>query len=75
VGTRLRARARFLPLILVGLSPSPQFESERHAGRLSGFDDVLPSDVPAGILLTRVQQLLTLRPPLAPCVTATNPAA
>ena len=75
VATRLRAQARFAPLIIVGLSPSVQFETERHAGRLSGFDDVLPSDVPAGVLLSRVQQLMTLRPPLAPCVTATEPAA
>jgi hypothetical protein len=75
VGMRLRAQARFAPLILVGLSPSPQFESERQAGRLSGFDDVLPSAVSAGVLLSRVQQLVTLRPPLTPCVTATEPAS
>jgi hypothetical protein len=75
VATRLRAQVRFAPLILVGLSPSPQFESERHAGRLSGFDDVLPGDVTPGGLLSRVQQLMTHRPPLAPCVTATKPAA
>jgi hypothetical protein len=73
VATRLRGQVRFAARILVGLSASPHYDAERHAGRLSGFDDVLPSAVPAGALLTCVQQLIGRRPP--GCVTATEPAA
>jgi DNA-binding response OmpR family regulator len=73
IGTRLRAKARFSPLILVGLSPSPAFESERRDGRHSGFDDVFPIDVEPTALLSRLHQLLAVRPPRTPC--ATNPSA
>jgi DNA-binding response OmpR family regulator len=73
IGTRLRARARFSPLILLGLSPSSSFESERRDGRHSGFDDVFPIDVEPTTLLSRLQHLLSVRPPLTPC--ATDPAA
>ena len=72
IGTRLRAKARFSPLILVG-PPSPAFESERRDGRHSGFDDVFSIDVEPTALLSRLQQLLAVRPPLTPC--ATNPSA
>ncbi len=73
VATRLRAKARFAPLILVGLSPSAAFESERREGRHSGFDEVFPIGVDPTVVLSRVQQLLEIRPPLTPCVT--NPSA
>jgi hypothetical protein len=73
VGTRLRARARFSPLILLGLSPSAAFDSERRDGRHSGFDEIFPIDVEPTALLSRVQQLLMNRPPLTPC--AMNPPA
>jgi hypothetical protein len=73
VATRLRAKARFAPVILVGLSPSAAFENERREGRHSGFDDIFPIGVEPTILLSRVQQLLVNRPPLTPCVT--NPSA
>lgn len=74
VATRLRAKARFAPLIILGLSSSLDFESERRAGRHSGFDEVLRVDVEPTVLLSRVQQLLAARPPLKPCV-MTPPAA
>jgi DNA-binding response OmpR family regulator len=67
VATRLRAKARFAPLILLGLSASGDFESERRQGRHSGFDEVFPIDVEPTVLLARVQQLLVTRPPLTPC--------
>jgi len=73
VATRLRAKARFAPLILIGLSPSAAFENERREGRHSGFDEVFPIGVEPTVLLSRVQQLLAIRPPLTPCVT--NPSA
>jgi DNA-binding response OmpR family regulator len=73
IATRLRAQARFFPLILLGLSPSPDFESERRDGRHSGFDDVFPIDVEPTVVLATLQQLLATRPPLTPCVT--NPPA
>jgi DNA-binding response OmpR family regulator len=73
VATRLRAKARFAPVILVGLSPSAAFESERREGRHSGFDEVFPIGVEPTLLLSRVQHLLAIRPPLTPCVT--NPSA
>jgi hypothetical protein len=73
VATRLRAKARFTPIILVGLSPSAAFENERRGGRQSGFDEVFPIGVDPTVLLSRVQQLLEIRPPLTPCVT--NPSA
>lgn len=74
VATRLRAKARFAPLILLGLSSSADFENERRAGRHSGFDEVFRVDVEPTALLSRVQQLLVARPPLTPCVMRT-PAA
>lgn len=73
VATRLRAKARFAPLILVGLSPSADFESERREGRHSGFDEVFPIGADPTVVLSRVQQLLAIRPPLTPCIT--NPSA
>jgi hypothetical protein len=73
IGTRLRAKAHFSPLILLGLSGSHAFENERRDGRHSGFDDVFPIDVEPTVLLSRLQELLAVRPPLTPC--ATNPAA
>jgi DNA-binding response OmpR family regulator len=68
VATRLRAKARFAPLILLGLSSSSDFESERRAGRHSGFDEVFPHHVEPTVLLSRLQQLLATRPPLTPCI-------
>jgi DNA-binding response OmpR family regulator len=74
IATRLRAKARFFPLILIGLSPSGDFDSERREGRHSGFDDVFPIDVDPIALLARLQQLLVNRPPLTPCVTKPDAA-
>ncbi|MGH9313571.1 MAG: hypothetical protein ACRD09_06275 [Vicinamibacterales bacterium] len=71
VATRLRAKARFAPLILLGLSSSVNFESERRDGRHSGFDEVFRVDVEPTVLLSRLQQLLVARPPLTPCVMTT----
>lgn len=68
IATRLRAKARFAPLILLGLSPSPTFESERREGRHSGFDDIFPIDVEPTVLLARLLDLLARRPPLTPCI-------
>jgi DNA-binding response OmpR family regulator len=73
IATRLRAKARFSPVILFALSPSIDFDSERREGRHSGFDEVFPIHVEPTILLARLQQLLVVRPPVTPCVT--NPSA
>lgn len=79
VATRLRAQARFAPLILIALTASADFVTERREGRLAGFDDVLPLPCEPKLLLKRVTSLLAARPPLAPCVVhpggITKPAA
>jgi DNA-binding response OmpR family regulator len=74
VATRLRAKARFAPLILLGLSSSTDFEEERRTGRHSGFDEVFRYDVDPTVVLAHVQKLLAARPPLTPC-SITPPAA
>jgi hypothetical protein len=74
IATRLRAKARFSPLIILGLSPSPDFETERRAGRHSGFDEVFPIGVDPTALLSRLQHLFAVRPPLTPCVTKPSAA-
>jgi DNA-binding response OmpR family regulator len=75
VATRLRAQSRLEPIVLVGLSPHSNFDSERSTGRQSGFDDVLPLSVHSEALLWRVVQLLEMRPPLRPCIPLRPPAA